>query len=156
MRKQRTFTQDEMDTIKALYEEGIGIKTIAKGLHVDDKKVSAFVKDKYGPNSLQAGRKKNINSNPDRDVHLSVDMALAIATADDKETNGVPVLKVETPNKSFKVGNKPPVGNEWKPWMIPTEIIIPEDMSALNWTEYAKDYDRRKQICDERNAKLNS
>ena len=168
MRKQRTFTQDEMDTIKALYEEGIGIKIIAKGLHVDDKKVSAFVKDKYGPNSLQAGRKKNINSNPDRDIHLSVDMALAIATADDKETNGVPVLKVETPNKSVKVGknevsvhehrvcDKPPVGNEWKPWMIPTEIIIPEDMSALNWTEYAKDYDRRKQICDERNAKLNS
>lgn len=49
---------------------------------------------------------------------------------------------------------KPPVGNEWKPWMIPTEIIIPEDSSALNWEEYAKDYDRRKKICDERNALL--
>lgn len=49
---------------------------------------------------------------------------------------------------------KPPVGNEWKPWMIPTDIIIPEDTSALNWEEYAKDYDRRKKICNERNALL--
>lgn len=151
MSQKRTFTSEEENTIKALYEEGIGIKTIAKGLHCHPDKVSLFVRSKYGPNSMQDGVKKNPTPNPDRDIHLSVNMALAIATADDKEVGNTPVLRI---GKAPKAGLKPPVGNEWKPWMIPTDIIIPEDTSALNWSEYAKDYDRRKRICDERNAKL--
>ena len=154
MSLKRKFTQDEMDTIKALYEEGIGIKTIAKGLHCHPDKVSLFVKCKYGPNSLKGGVKKNPTRKPDRDIHLSVDMAMAIATADDTEVEKASVLRIETPNRVFKAGDKPPVGDEWKPWMIPTGMYIPEGYKGLDWNEYAKDYDKRKQICDERNAKL--
>ena len=135
MKPQRTFTQEEINTIKALYEEGVSIKTIAKGIHCDDRKLSQFIRDKYGPNSIQLGRKKNIIENPDRDIHISVDMALAIAS---EESNKI----------------KPPVGNEWKPWMIPTEVYIPDDPKNLNWIEYAADYDRRKRICDMRNKAL--
>lgn len=121
-RKQRTFTEQEADIIKGFYIGGIGIKAIAKELHVDDKKISQFLKDHYGPNYLHVGRKKENPSEPTMEC--------------------------------IKTTMEPPVGKEWKPWMIPTDIILPDDPKDIHWPSYAEDYDRRKKICDERNDKL--
>jgi len=313
MRQKRKFTTEEENTIKALYEEGVGIKTIAKGLHCHPDLVSGFVKGKYGPNSLHAGRKKVPNPNPKHDIHISPEMAIAIALDEGKqddvikpadiysdipsdlkaasydedgelmhelvttmkekrsmypyfvshmveekdyfERNGIighthldiliPGMKVVIVNVKDKEeqarwkkkthvdgfclteylnrngiytiihnyngvdgilkeleelalwnathrgGNpepyqkrkspendataekvpvrkatvrrstnaakdavRPPVGDEWKPWMIPTEVYIPKDMKDIGWKEYAKDYERRLRICNERNATL--
>lgn len=138
MRQQRVFTEEEKLLIASWYVNGKSSNTIAKEFRTAPSKVMEIIKEK-GKDIHCSGRKRRKNR------------PTLINKA--PESNEQQPAMAPTPSTK-KDPLMPPVGNEWKPWMIPTEIIIPEDTSALNWEEYAKDYDRRKAICDERNELL--
>lgn len=144
MRQQRIFTEEEKLLIVSLYINGKSSNTISKEFRTAPSKIMEIIKES-GKQYHGAGRKsKKVK-----------DYKPQFIREEDEETGKVTKRIPAAPRQETKRDPlQPPVGDVWKPWMIPTKVFIPEDESKLNWDEYAKDYDERKKICDERNALL--